>query len=190
MAKKTPLTECPWVETGIYFEAGPPGGPVKMAIEDCPIKPEDNPNRKKKTKEAGPSYVNPAMNCLRIENNGGSAALNCMVEADLYDLKRGVALWGGTGELLDERIHVLEDYKSEKVTFLLGDIEPTNALLVPLLIGAVEGHDPYTRYLVFDRVLIPKRIIYTDITGDVVRFEVRRPFNTIIRVDAYISDKG
>jgi hypothetical protein len=169
IARKTPLTECPWVDSGF---------PEDLRRDDI----------------INPSYQRNSLTCLRIENNGGTAALNCIVEADVYALEptsvAAIDIRDDIRDLQDERIKDLKQYKSERITFTIGDLEPGKAIILPMFVGATESKAPAASLLAFGRVVLPKVITYTDILGNKLRLEVRQEFYTPIRIDAYVSEKG
>jgi hypothetical protein len=198
IARNTPLTECPWIDTGV----APEGTRPIWIIDGAETKPQGEESAKGTDKSEGtnPSYQRPSLNCLRIENNGGTAALNCIVEADVYNLdETSVAAIGpnfertspaAVGPITLQGIKDHKQYKSERVTFSIGDLEPTKAILLPMFVGATESGLIASPLLSFGRVVLPKFITYTDILGNKLRLEVRQKFYTPIRIDAYISDKG
>src|SRR2546423_6342855 len=79
--KESSLTNCPWVDTGFPRDPHFIGLPAGISRD---ISSNKLPKRQESSEETSDPETSPyfrqALNCLRIENNGGTAALNCTVE--------------------------------------------------------------------------------------------------------------
>ena len=166
--RKSEITNCPWLTTGIPEESMEGGPGFSSSL------PGDFPHNQV------------SVQVLKLENQGGSGAFDIVIECDEYSFEQIREVELNSNQFLASNGNVTPGLRILNVRVL----QTGSGLVVPLFIQALDSDPDESRRGVFGRVLFPKKLRYRDAVGNTHEISIPQQLTTPLRLTPHMRGRG